>query len=85
MFILLKLLLFLITDLDIPFEVHGPRKTSSPIEEKVIVDGEVEMDNEKDTVMSPVLFVYEDQRKEEAETEFLPTQKQQGNGLVAEQ
>ncbi|XP_036935233.1 muscle M-line assembly protein unc-89 [Acanthopagrus latus] len=72
-------------DLDIPFEVHGPRKTSSPIEEKVIVDGEVEMDNEKDTVMSPVLFVYEDQRKEEAETEFLPTQKQQGNGLVAEQ
>lgn len=79
------MLLFLTTDLDIPFEVHGPRKTSSPIEENVIVDGEVQMDNEKDTVMSPVLFVYADERKEEAETESLPTQEQQCNGPVAEQ
>ncbi|XP_073345016.1 uncharacterized protein [Pagrus major] len=72
-------------DLDNPFEVHGPMKTSSPIEEKVIVDGEVEMDNEKHTVMSPVLFAYEDERKEEAEAEPLPTQKPQCNGPVAEQ
>ncbi|XP_029314178.1 proteoglycan 4 isoform X2 [Cottoperca gobio] len=54
------------TDLDIPFKAHMPVKTSSPIEEKMIVE---ELNHEKDVVMSPVLFACEDEGIEEEKTE----------------
>ncbi|XP_034416256.1 uncharacterized protein si:ch211-161h7.4 [Cyclopterus lumpus] len=63
-------------DLDIPFKAHMPVKTSSPIEENTV--GE-ELDNEKDQVVSPILFAYEDEGKEEAKTEPLLIQEHQCN------
>ncbi|XP_078136850.1 uncharacterized protein LOC144537203 [Sander vitreus] len=69
-------------DLDIPFKAHRPVKTSSPIEENMVV---VELDNEKGRVVSPLLFACEDEGKEEAKTEPLLIQNPQCNGHVTEE
>ncbi|TNN88819.1 hypothetical protein EYF80_000696 [Liparis tanakae] len=63
-------------DLDIPFKAHMPVKTSSPIELKKVVE---KLNNEKDRVVSPILFADEDDRKEEAKTEPLLIQEHQCN------
>ncbi|XP_044031705.1 uncharacterized protein si:ch211-161h7.4 isoform X2 [Siniperca chuatsi] len=72
-------------DLDFPFKAHGPVKTSSPIEENMVVQDVEELENEKDQVVSPILFACEDEGKEEAKTEPLPTQKTQCNELITEE
>ncbi|XP_028425659.1 microtubule-associated protein 1B-like [Perca flavescens] len=69
-------------DLDIPFKAHMPVKTSSPIEENMVVE---ELDNEKDQVASPLLFACEDEGKEEANTEPLLIQNPQCNGHVTDE
>uniref|UniRef100_A0A8C9YXJ1 Mif2/CENP-C cupin domain-containing protein n=1 Tax=Sander lucioperca TaxID=283035 RepID=A0A8C9YXJ1_SANLU len=69
-------------DLDIPFKAHRPVKTSSPIEENMVVE---ELDNEKDRVVSPLLFACEDEGKEEAKTEPLLIQNPRCNGHVTEE
>ncbi|XP_032359544.1 uncharacterized protein si:ch211-161h7.4 isoform X2 [Etheostoma spectabile] len=66
-------------DLDIPFKAHRPVKTSSPIEENMVVE---ELDNEKSQVVSPLLFACEDEGKEEAKTETLLIPNPQCNGDV---
>ncbi|XP_049912997.1 titin isoform X1 [Epinephelus moara] len=71
-------------DLDIPFEAHGPMKTSSPIEDNVVEHVE-ELDNEKHRVVSPVLFACEDDEKEGANTEPQPIQEPQCNRHVEEE
>ncbi|XP_035511537.1 nucleolar protein dao-5 isoform X2 [Morone saxatilis] len=71
-------------DLDVPFKAHGPVKTSSPIEEDIVVEGVEELDNEKGSIVSPILFPCDDEGKEEAKTEPSPTQTPQCNGLAAE-
>lgn len=86
MFLLLKgVLLFLVADLDFPFKAHGPVKTSSPIEENLVVEGVDELDNEKDHVVSPILFACEDEGKEEEKTEPPPTLKPQFDGHIQEE
>ncbi|XP_034717628.1 uncharacterized protein si:ch211-161h7.4 [Etheostoma cragini] len=69
-------------DLDIPFKAHRPVKTSSPIEENMVVE---ELDNEKSQVVSPLLFACEDEGKEEAKTETPLIQNPQCNGHVIEE
>ncbi|XP_051267354.1 nucleolar protein dao-5 isoform X2 [Dicentrarchus labrax] len=71
-------------DLDVPFKAHGPVKTSSPIEENIVVEGVEELDNEKDSIVSPILFPCEDEGKEETKTEPSPTQKPQCIGHATE-
>lgn len=71
-------------DSDLAFKAHGPIKTSSPVEKDVIVDGVKELDN-KDTVVSPILFACEDEGEEEANLKPSPTQKPQCNGPITEQ
>lgn len=73
---------FVVPDLDIPFKAHRPVKTSSPIEENMVVE---ELDNEKDRVVSPLLFACEDEGKEEAKTEPLLIQNPRCNGHVTEE
>ncbi|XP_059182708.1 nucleolar and coiled-body phosphoprotein 1 isoform X2 [Centropristis striata] len=70
----------LVADLDIPFRVHGPVKTSSPIEEKLDVEHV-----EEHEVVSPVLFACEDEGTEEAKTEALPIQEPNCNGHVTQE
>ncbi len=62
-------------------------KTSSPIEENKVVEGVEELDNEKDQVVSPILFACEDEGEEEEErkTEPLLTQKPQCNGHITDE
>lgn len=72
------MLLFFVADVDLPFKVHGPVKTSSPIDENMGVKGVEELDNEKDRVVSPILFVCEDDGKEEAMSGALPSQNSNG-------
>nr|XP_040023474.1 uncharacterized protein si:ch211-161h7.4 [Gasterosteus aculeatus aculeatus] len=67
-------------DLDVPFKAHMPVKTSSPIEEKMVVE---ELDNEKDHVVSPILFACDDEAA--AKTEPLLLQGPQCNGHGTEQ
>ncbi|XP_034562251.1 neurofilament heavy polypeptide isoform X2 [Notolabrus celidotus] len=66
-------------DLDIPFKVHGPIKTSSPIEVNIALGrGREEPDKEKDRVVSPILFDCNDvEEEEEAKIEPAPRQKTQ--------
>ncbi|GAA6214990.1 microtubule-associated protein 1B-like [Lates japonicus] len=71
-------------DLDTPFKVHEPVKTSSPIEENAVVHGVEEEDGEK-KVVSPILFDCEDEGKEEAKMEPLTIQKPHCNGHVTEE
>ncbi|CAJ1082132.1 uncharacterized protein si:ch211-161h7.4 isoform X2 [Xyrichtys novacula] len=70
-------------DLDIPFKGHGPVKTSSPIEENLVVEQAREQNEEKDRAVSPILFdcQYDD---EEAETGRVSCQKIQSNGHPTE-
>lgn len=68
-------LLFFIADLDLPFKVPGPSKTSSPIEASRTVNRVEELDSEKERVMLPILFECEDDGKEEEKSEPLPSQK----------
>uniref|UniRef100_A0AAQ4PUJ6 Mif2/CENP-C cupin domain-containing protein n=1 Tax=Gasterosteus aculeatus aculeatus TaxID=481459 RepID=A0AAQ4PUJ6_GASAC len=75
MFFLLKYATFSVADLDVPFKAHMPVKTSSPIEEKMVVE---ELDNEKDHVVSPILFACDDEAA--AKTEPLLLQGPQCNG-----
>ncbi|KAM4533965.1 uncharacterized protein PAE49_022287 [Odontesthes bonariensis] len=74
-------------DLEVPFKAHGPVKTSSPIEQKLGVE---EQDNEKDQVVSPILFNCVDEAAEEPNMEPNidpppPTQKPHCNGLSTEE
>ncbi|XP_060920810.1 titin homolog [Labrus mixtus] len=64
-------------DLNFQFKMHGPVKTSSPIEENMAVERVAELDEEKDRVVSPILFACEDDEEEEAEAEHLYSQKPQ--------
>lgn len=80
MFFLLKYATFSVADLDVPFKAHMPVKTSSPIEEKMVVE---ELDNEKDHVVSPILFACDDEAA--AKTEPLLLQGPQCNGHGTEQ
>jgi len=68
--------------LEIPFKAHGPVKTSSPIEQNIGVE---EQDNEKDQVVSPILFNCEDEAAEEPNKDPLPTQEPHCNGLSTEE
>lgn len=63
-------------ELDIPFKAHMPVKTSSPIELKKVVE---KLNNEKDRVVSTILFADEDDGKEEAKTDSLLIQEHQCN------
>ena len=76
---------FLVVDLDIPFKAHGPVKTSSPIEPNMGVECIKEQDNEKDQIVSPILFICEDEVVEIPNTDPVPTEKPYANGLVTEQ
>ncbi|XP_008295691.1 neurofilament heavy polypeptide isoform X2 [Stegastes partitus] len=69
------------SDCDIPFKAHGPVKTSSPIEQNVCVKGvEEKQDDEKEEVVSAILFPCDDEgKKEDPEPDPLPTQKPEGN------
>lgn len=78
------MLLFHVADLDSPFKAHRPVKTSSPIEERLLVEGVEELNNGKDRVVAPILFACEDAGQEEANTEPILTQKPQDDGHVAE-
>lgn len=69
------MLLFCLTVLDLPFKAHRPVKTSSPIEGNGVMNGGNEVDNKKDRVVSPILFLCEDDDREEPKSEPLPTQK----------
>ncbi|XP_038584420.1 titin homolog isoform X2 [Micropterus salmoides] len=71
-------------EVDFPFKAYGPVKTSSPIELNMVVKDVEELDNEKDQDVSPILFACEDDRKEEAKTEPLLTQKLHCNEPVTE-
>lgn len=71
--------------MDIPFKAHGPVKTSSPIEPNMDAECVKEQDNEKDQIVSPILFNCEDVAAEEPEADPLPTEKPCSNGLVTEQ
>lgn len=66
---------FFIADLDIPFKVPGPSKTSSPIEGSRVVNRVEGLDREKERVMLPILFDCEDNGKEEEMSEPQPSQK----------
>ncbi|XP_037312326.2 protein piccolo [Pungitius pungitius] len=72
-----------VIDLDVPFKAHMPVKTSSPIEEKMVVVEE--LDNEKHHVVSPILFACGDEGEEEAKTEPLLLQEPQCNGHGTEE
>ncbi|XP_039983520.1 ankyrin repeat domain-containing protein 11 isoform X2 [Xiphias gladius] len=71
-------------DSDIPFKVHGPVKTSSPVDKNGVVERIQEEDNEKKQIVSPILFDYEDEGKEEANTESPTIQKPRCNAYVTE-
>ncbi|XP_056221085.1 protein piccolo [Seriola aureovittata] len=66
-------------DLDIPFDVHGPVKTSSPIEDNVVVESLEVEGNEKKQVEPPIFFDCEDDIKEDTKT-----QKPQSDGHIKE-
>nr|XP_046227714.1 protein piccolo isoform X2 [Scatophagus argus] len=71
-------------DIDFPFKAHRPVKTSSPIEKNVVVEGVEELDNEKNGVVSPILFPCEDEGEETAKTDPLPIQKPHCNKHITE-
>ena len=80
------MLLVLVADLDVPFKAHGPVKTSSPIDENMVVKRVEEPDDERDRTVSPLLFVCGDEEKEDADTaEPRPIQEPQCNGHAAEE
>ncbi|XP_061569607.1 uncharacterized protein si:ch211-161h7.4 isoform X2 [Cololabis saira] len=69
-------------DLDIPFKAHGPVKTSSPIE-LIMGAASVEVqDNEKDEIVSPILFNFEDEVAGEPNTAPVPTDKPSLSGEI---
>ncbi|XP_030612588.1 uncharacterized protein LOC115799515 isoform X4 [Archocentrus centrarchus] len=72
-------------DLDIPFKAHGPVKTSSPIIQNMAVEEEEKQDNEKEQVVSPILFGFEDVGLEEPKKDLLPTQSPQRNEHISEE
>lgn len=76
--------LFLVTDLDIPFKGHRPVKTSSPAELNLAAEEE-KQDDEKAQVVSPILFMCEDEGIEEVKKDSLPTQNPQCNGHITEE
>lgn len=79
------MLFCLVADFDLPFKAHAPVKTSSPIDQNMAVEGVEELDDEKDQVVSPILFACDDEEKEEAKTEPPPTQTPKCNGHVTEE
>lgn len=76
--------LFLVADLDILFKGHHPVKTSSPAEQSLAAEEE-EQDDKKAQVVSPILFMCEDEGIEEVKKASLPTQNPQCNGQVTEE
>lgn len=76
--------LFHVADLDIPFKGHHPVKTSSPAEQRLAAEEE-KQDDEKSQVVSPILFMCEDERIEEVKKDSLPTQNPQCNGQFTEE
>ncbi|XP_071341242.1 neurofilament heavy polypeptide [Trachinotus anak] len=69
-------------DLDTIFDVHGPVKTSSPIEDNVVGEG---LEEEKKQAEPPILFDCEDDVKKDTKTEPPLIQKPQSNGTVTEE
>lgn len=65
--------------MDIPFEVHGPIKTSSPIESNMVVKTEGKEDNERALVVPHILNF------EEAKTDLPNVPNPQSNGHAAKE
>ncbi|XP_029385162.1 uncharacterized protein LOC115061077 isoform X2 [Echeneis naucrates] len=68
------------TDIDVGiFNVHGPIKTSSPIDHEVVIEDIEQEDNEKKQVEPPVLFDCEDAIKEDTKIQSPANEKLNGH------